>query len=291
AIVRSNQILALLTPLYRPRSSPSQSNSQVSNLKRHDLPAQKKKPKRSRISSHSRIECEAHRNMTHRLVLVGVLSPRLGLIGCRLKAISERGSVCTIVQPIPNVGKRISVGNGEVSSPMQCNPALNGMIHLCKKTKRGRIDSSQSCIEREAQSPQRMFMVRPSVLVVCRLKVAVCVAASGCEKLPNDAWEEQACSSLHQRCSERESQSESDGETKIGRNKPHVAFTSRTRTEGSVGHEGTTDALQNGEVLKNESWNEWVSRPVPKALPGFRKGEDEPENTKLERSYQEPQAR
>ncbi|KAJ7055251.1 hypothetical protein C8F01DRAFT_1088228 [Mycena amicta] len=93
------------------------------------------------------------------------------------------------------------------------------------------------------------------------------------------------------RCSERESQSESDGETKIGRNKPRVAFTSRTRTEGSVGHEGTTDALQNGEVLKNESWNEWVSRPVPKALPGFRKGEDEPENTKLERSYQEPQAR
>ncbi|KAJ7055328.1 hypothetical protein C8F01DRAFT_1088295 [Mycena amicta] len=201
--------------------------------------------------------------MTHRLVLVGVLSPRLGLIGCRLKAISERGSVCTIVQPIPNVGKRISVGNGEVSSSMQCNPALNGMIHLCKKTKRGRIDSSQSCIEREAHRE---------------------CSWSG----PQSSW---ACSSLHQRCSERESQSESDGETKIGRNKPHVAFTSRTRTEGSVGHEGTTDALQNGEVLKNESWNEWVSRPVPKALPGFRKGEDEPENTKLERSYQEPQAR
>ncbi|KAJ7060107.1 hypothetical protein C8F01DRAFT_1084506 [Mycena amicta] len=90
---------------------------------------------------------------------------------------------------------------------------------------------------------------------------------------------------------ERESQSESDGETKIWRNKPCVAFTSRTRTEGSVGPEGTTDALQNGEVLKNESWNEWVSRPVPKALPGLREGEDEPENTKLERSYQEPQAR
>ncbi|KAJ7049558.1 hypothetical protein C8F01DRAFT_754104 [Mycena amicta] len=92
----------------------------------------------------------------------------------------------------------------------------------------------------------------------------------------------QACSSSHQRCSERE------------RVRARVTARQRfgeTRTEGSVGPEGTTDALQNGEVLKNESWNEWVSRPVPKALPSLREGEDEPENTKLERSYQEPQAR
>ncbi|KAJ7052371.1 hypothetical protein C8F01DRAFT_1236485 [Mycena amicta] len=90
----------------------------------------------------------------------------------------------------------------------------------------------------------------------------------------------QACSSSHQRCSERESQSESDEEAKIGRSKPRMAFTSRTRTKGSVAHEGTTDAPRNGEVLKKEFWNEGMSRPVPKAPPGFRKGEEEPENTK-----------
>ncbi|KAJ7064444.1 hypothetical protein C8F01DRAFT_1080771 [Mycena amicta] len=101
----------------------------------------------------------------------------------------------------------------------------------------------------------------------------------------------QACSSSHQRCSERESQSESDEEAKIGRSKPRMAFTSRTRTKGSVAHEGTTDAPRNGEVLKKEFWNEGMSRPVPKAPPGFRKGEEEPENTKQERSYQEPKAR
>ncbi|KAJ7050042.1 hypothetical protein C8F01DRAFT_1092726 [Mycena amicta] len=70
-----------------------------------------------------------------------------------------------------------------------------------------------------------------------------------------------------------------------------MAFTSRTRTKGSVAHEGTTDAPRNGEVLRKEFWNEGMSRPVPKAPPGFRKGEEEPENTKQERSYQEPKAR
>ncbi|KAJ7049271.1 hypothetical protein C8F01DRAFT_1352990 [Mycena amicta] len=94
-----------------------------------------------------------------------------------------------------------------------------------------------------------------------------------------------------QRCSERESQSESDEEAKIGRSKPRMAFTSRTRTKGSVAHEGTTDAPRNGEVLKKEFWNEGMSRPVPKAPPGFREGEEEPKNTKQERSYQEPKAR
>ncbi|KAJ7060053.1 hypothetical protein C8F01DRAFT_1084472 [Mycena amicta] len=59
-----------------------------------------------------------------------------------------------------------------------------------------------------------------------------------------------------------------------------MAFTSGTRTKGSVAHEGTTDAPRNGEVLKKEFWNEGMSRPGPKAPPGFRKGEEEPENTK-----------
>ncbi|KAJ7053200.1 hypothetical protein C8F01DRAFT_1089836 [Mycena amicta] len=70
-----------------------------------------------------------------------------------------------------------------------------------------------------------------------------------------------------------------------------AASTSRTRMEGSVVHKGTTDAPRNGKSLEDESWNEWASTPVHKALPGFREGEEKPENPKLERSYQELKAR